>query len=179
MASSELHIYLIRPTKYDDDGYLLRHWRGVLPSNTLACLRGLTEKVSADKELGDVRVRIFSCDESVEAIPERRIYQSHQRSGVEVLVGLVGVQTNQAPRAVDIALRLRARGVTVLVGGFHVSGTSCGDEAPAEICTLKNAGVTLVRGEVENRWADILRDCLLYTSPSPRDLSTSRMPSSA
>ena len=23
------------------------------------------------------------------------------------------------------------------------------------------------------------RDCLLYTSPSPRDLSTSRMPSSA
>ena len=184
MASSELHIYLIRPTKYDDDGYLLRHWRGVLPSNTLACLRGLTEKVAADKELGDVRVRIFSCDESVEAIPERRIYQSHQRSGVEVLVGLVGVQTNQAPRAVDIALRLRARGVTVLVGGFHVSGTSCGDEAPAEICTLKNAGVTLVRGEVENRWADILRDALagnlrpIYDFlGTPPDLSAAALPS--
>ena len=27
--------------------------------------------------------------------------------------------------------------------------------------------------------ADLLKDCLLYTSPSPRDLSTSRMPSSA
>ena len=26
---------------------------------------------------------------------------------------------------------------------------------------------------------DLLDDCLLYTSPSPRDLSTSRMPSSA
>ena len=26
---------------------------------------------------------------------------------------------------------------------------------------------------------DALYDCLLYTSPSPRDLSTSRMPSSA
>ena len=26
---------------------------------------------------------------------------------------------------------------------------------------------------------EALRDCLLYTSPSPRDLSTSRMPSSA
>ena len=25
----------------------------------------------------------------------------------------------------------------------------------------------------------IIKDCLLYTSPSPRDLSTSRMPSSA
>ena len=27
--------------------------------------------------------------------------------------------------------------------------------------------------------AEIYKDCLLYTSPSPRDLSTSRMPSSA
>ena len=26
---------------------------------------------------------------------------------------------------------------------------------------------------------DVIKDCLLYTSPSPRDLSTSRMPSSA
>ena len=28
-------------------------------------------------------------------------------------------------------------------------------------------------------WSDIPNNCLLYTSPSPRDLSTSRMPSSA
>ena len=31
----------------------------------------------------------------------------------------------------------------------------------------------------EKRVADIFGNCLLYTSPSPRDLSTSRMPSSA
>ena len=30
-----------------------------------------------------------------------------------------------------------------------------------------------------NKAPDQFRDCLLYTSPSPRDLSTSRMPSSA
>ena len=28
-------------------------------------------------------------------------------------------------------------------------------------------------------WNEVLGSCLLYTSPSPRDLSTSRMPSSA
>ena len=34
--------------------------------------------------------------------------------------------------------------------------------------------------EAGNEWANImLKICLLYTSPSPRDLSTSRMPSSA
>ena len=37
--------------------------------------------------------------------------------------------------------------------------------------------------EFDTRWDEVLlsrlRTCLLYTSPSPRDLSTSRMPSSA
>ena len=31
----------------------------------------------------------------------------------------------------------------------------------------------------ENVTVEVIRGCLLYTSPSPRDLSTSRMPSSA
>ena len=31
----------------------------------------------------------------------------------------------------------------------------------------------------KGNYLDILKACLLYTSPSPRDLSTSRMPSSA
>ena len=36
-------IVLIKPSKYDDDGYLIRFWKGVLPSNTLNVLHGLTE----------------------------------------------------------------------------------------------------------------------------------------
>ena len=37
-----------------------------------------------------------------------------------------------------------------------------------------------IGGVVEKLWAEGREDdCLLYTSPSPRDLSTSRMPSSA
>ena len=39
-------------------------------------------------------------------------------------------------------------------------------------------GGNLFRGEKLNK-AGMDRVCLLYTSPSPRDLSTSRMPSSA
>ena len=34
-------------------------------------------------------------------------------------------------------------------------------------------------GMTASKLDDIFNDCLLYTSPSPRDLSTSRMPSSA
>jgi hypothetical protein len=36
--------------------------------------------------------------------------------------GLVGVQSNQFPRALDIARPLRAAGLQVAIGGFHVSG---------------------------------------------------------
>lgn len=49
----KLDLYLIKPTQYDDEGYVVRHWRGVLPSNTLACLAGLTEEVVAKKRLGE------------------------------------------------------------------------------------------------------------------------------
>ena len=46
-----LHIVLLKPSKYDEDGYILRHWRGVLPSNTLACLYALTEDVKRRRVL--------------------------------------------------------------------------------------------------------------------------------
>ena len=40
-------------------------------------------------------------------------------------------------------------------------------------------GVEAARQAIINEMYDTLEGCLLYTSPSPRDLSTSRMPSSA
>ena len=45
--------------------------------------------------------------------------------------------------------------------------------------TGKTALVTGASGGIGRAIAEKLYACLLYTSPSPRDLSTSRMPSSA
>ena len=45
---------------------------------------------------------------------------------------------------------------------------------------LGNSGVTITSGLGRESGGEVgLESCLLYTSPSPRDLSTSRMPSSA
>ncbi len=44
-------------------------------------------------------------------------------AGNPLVVILVGVQSNQFPRAMDIARPLRAAGVQVCLGGFHVSGS--------------------------------------------------------
>jgi hypothetical protein len=46
-----LHTVLLKPSKYDDDGYVLRHWRGVLPRNTLTYLYTLTEDVKRRRSL--------------------------------------------------------------------------------------------------------------------------------
>jgi radical SAM superfamily enzyme YgiQ (UPF0313 family) len=158
----QLKIILIKPSKYDDEGYVIRHWRGVLPSNTLACLYSLTEDVKRRVALGPgVRIDIEIFDESVQKIPVDRILRARRTPSARTIIGLVGVQSNQFPRAADLARRFRQGGMPVMIGGFHVSGTlALFPGGSAEIQELIDLGVTVVKGEVEDTWADILRDAL-------------------
>ena len=49
-----------------------------------------------------------------------------------------------------------------------------------ELDRIKNIGTVKARvGWKALKASEYVKSCLLYTSPSPRDLSTSRMPSSA
>jgi radical SAM superfamily enzyme YgiQ (UPF0313 family) len=155
-----LVIYLIKASKYDDDGYVIRHWRGVLPSNSLACLYGLTEDVCRQGGLGaDLKWKIEVLDESVHYIDVKKIIRSSRKPHTKTIVGLVGVQTNQFPRASDLAMEFCKAGMTVLIGGFHVSGSlAMLHTTPPEIQAVIDAGCTVVLGEVEEHWEEILRD---------------------
>ncbi|MBN1441519.1 MAG: hypothetical protein JXA90_02370, partial [Planctomycetes bacterium] len=157
-----LHVLLIKPSKYDDEGYVMRYLRGVLPSNTLATLAGLTEDVEARGELGDVALSVTVLDEHVQRIDPRRLARRLRGRRTRVVVALCGVQTNQFPRAADLALQFRAEGLAVMIGGFHVSGAIAMSRRgmPPECQRLLDAGVTLVKGEVEECWGDLLRDAL-------------------
>jgi radical SAM superfamily enzyme YgiQ (UPF0313 family) len=74
---------------------------------------------------------------------------------------LVGVQSIQFPRALDIARPLRARGIQTAVGGFHVSGTiAMLDERDPDVRRAEEMGVALFAGEAENRLDEVLRDAL-------------------
>jgi hypothetical protein len=181
-----LVVYLIKPSNYDDDGYVIRYWKGVLPSNTLSCLYGLTEDVRERGVLGRrLTWRIELIDETVQRVDVRAILRRSRARRTKVLVCLVGVQSNQFARASDLALAFRAGGVEVLIGGFHVSGSlAMLPQVPQEIQTLLDAGVSVVAGEVEGRWEGILSDALagrlrpvynflleppvLQTAPMPR-----------
>ncbi|MBI3760911.1 MAG: radical SAM protein, partial [Chloroflexi bacterium] len=154
----KLVLYLIKPSKYDDDGYVIQHWLGVLPSNTLAALYGLTEDVRRRRALGEIEIETHLLDETIQRIPVDRICRANRSPHAKAAVMLVGVQTNQFPRAADLARQFRQAGVEVWIGGFHVSGMlAMFPGVSPEIQELLDIGVTVVKGEVEGRWEDLLR----------------------
>ena len=74
-------------------------------------------------------------------------------------MALVGVQSNQFPRAVDIAAPLRRAGVQVAIGGFHVSGClAMLPDMPPDLRAAQALGVSLFAGEAEGRLDGVLRD---------------------
>ena len=160
LKQKKIKIVLIKPSKYDDEGFVIRHFRGVLPSNTLACLSSLTQDVAKRELLGtETELTVELIDDTVQRIPVKRIIRSNRLPYRRTVVALVGVQSNQFPRAADLARKFRAGGIQVLIGGFHVSGMLALSEGiTPEIQELIDIGVTVVKGEVEETWGDILRD---------------------
>lgn len=178
-----LLVALIQPSRYDDDGYVVRYLRGVLPSNTLACIRSLTlafaERWKIEK---GISVTVEAYDEVVERIPIQALARKN-RGDTMVVAALVGVQSNQFARASDLAKMLASRGIKTLIGGFHVSGIiSMFGEPTPEIRELMDLGVTVVHGEAEDRWESILSDVIagrgksLYVMEGYPDISGSPMP---
>src|SRR4051812_30314875 len=122
MAGRVFQAILIKPSHYDDDGYVIQWRRSSIPSNSLASLYGLLAECAQAKVLGpDVDIEIEACDECNTVVDIKRAIRKI-KSGGGGFVGLVGVQSNQFPRALDIAREFRAAGVPVVIGGFHVSG---------------------------------------------------------
>jgi hypothetical protein len=153
-------LILIKPSHYDDDGYVIQWFRSVIPSNTLAALHGLAVDCAERFVLGaDVDIVITALDETNTRVLPRQIIRRIDKAGGFGMVGLVGVQSNQFPRALDIARPLRAAGLRVVVGGFHVSG--CMAMLPGTQPDLQRAlglGVTLFSGEAEFRLDELLVD---------------------
>jgi len=109
-------LVLIKPSHYDDEGYVMRWLRSGIPSNSLAVLHGLATECAEQEALGgDVRLEIHAFDETNTFIRPARIAALVARADAGMVL-LVGVQSNQFPRALDIAAPLRERGIQVAIG---------------------------------------------------------------
>ena len=155
-AAKIFHFVMIKPTHYDDDGYPIQWIRSAIPSNTLAALNGLAEDCRARNVLGeDVDIRLTTFDETNKRVRPQRIIDMIRRDGGKALIALVGVQSNQFPRAMDLARPFLDAGVQVAVGGFHVSGCiSMLSEMPAEMVKAQEDGITFFAGEAEEQRLD-------------------------
>src|SRR5206468_8246774 len=152
-------LILVKPSHYDDDGYVIQWFRSAIPSNSLAALYGLARDCAARKVLGDdVELIVEPIDETNTRVRPERLARMIEKAG-SGMVMLVGVQSNQFPRALDIAKPLRERGLQVGIGGFHVSGTISmlgGDDR--DLDCARALGVSLFAGEAEGRLEEVLRD---------------------
>ena len=144
---------MIKPSHYDDDGYVIQWVRSAIPSNSLAVIYGIALDCAARRVLGGtVDIKLSAYDETNTRINAEKIGSRIERSGGVGLVALVGVQSNQFPRAMDIARQFRASGIQVAIGGFHVSAClSMLPELPADLQEAQEIGVTLFAGELEGR----------------------------
>lgn len=162
-VSRPFRIVFIKPSHYDDQGYVIR-WRwSCVPSNTLACLYGITQSIQNSKELGPgIELIVDVYDETNQKIPVKKIVRQLSGAGPKAgIICLAGVQSNQYPRAIDLARLFRAEGIDVLIGGFHVSGCiSMLEKLPEDLKTAIDEGITLIAGEVEEHWIKVLSDAL-------------------
>jgi radical SAM superfamily enzyme YgiQ (UPF0313 family) len=154
-----LRVYFIKPSRYDEEGYVQSFRYGVQPNNTLTVLKALNESLNQRFAANrNVYLETVIWDEICDGLvsPETvlAIKEKAREDGVELLIGIAGVQSNQYPRGRDLALQFIAQGITTMMGGFHVSGY------PESREFLNSCGITTIIGEAENLWGQIIEDYL-------------------
>jgi len=159
-------LVLIKPSHYDDDGYVVQWWRSSIPSNSLAAVYTLAADAAARQVLGpDVAIDITAMDETNTRVRPKDVIALLHAHGGFGMVGLVGVQSNQFPRALDIARPLRAAGLQVVIGGFHVSGClAMLPELQTDLKVALDMGCNVFAGEAEDGRIDkVLQDAAAAT----------------
>jgi len=192
-------VILVHPTQYDDDGFPYRFLRGVMPSNSLAVMNGITRRCLENLLPPGIESEVHMLVDSVQEHAKRLDALIHRfpERGTRVVFGCVGVQTAQFPRACDLLDRWQKAGAACVIGGFHVSGSistlldgivdarrpgiPCPGRMPPEIQALMDRGIVVFHGEAEDVWQTALQEILegrarpMYRGGQP-DLSHAPLP---
>jgi hypothetical protein len=116
-------LILIKPSHYDADGYVIQWLKSGMPSNSLASVFALALEAKKNAILGpDIEIDITAIDETNNRVLAPKLIRQFKGHDGFGFVGLVGVQSNEYYRALDIAKLFRAADLPVVIGGFHVSG---------------------------------------------------------
>jgi hypothetical protein len=142
--TAPLRIVILKPSKYTAEGTVERFRRGFMPNSTVPYMRSMTPTA-----VGAVPVEVHTIDEYVHADLQYLALLTRPRSG-RTLVVLVGVQSHQFHRALDLAAYARRNGCMAIIGGPHVM--TC------DTSMLHGRGVSFAQAEAELVWSEILAD---------------------
>jgi hypothetical protein len=157
-------LVLVKPSHYDDHGYVIQWYRSAIPSNSLAAVYGIAKELADRRVLGeDVDIDIHAFDETNTRIRPECLARLIGAANAGMAM-MVGVQSNQVPRTLDLARPLRQRGIQVGIGGFHISGViSMLDGDDAALREAQGLGISIFAGEAEGRLDEVLRDACAGT----------------
>src|SRR5438067_12280637 len=90
-AANRFCLILVKPSHYDDDGYVIQWFRSTIPSNSLAAVFGLARDFAQRHVLGgDVAMEIHPLDETNTRIRPERLARMIEEAaaGSVVLLGV-------------------------------------------------------------------------------------------
>jgi len=152
-------LVLVKPSHYDDDGYVIQWYRSAIPSNSLAAVYGIAKELVDEQVLGpDTDIDIHAIDETNSRVRIDHIARLIKAADTGMVM-MVGVQSNQVPRTLDLSRPLRAQGIQVGIGGFHMSGViSMLDGNDKALKDAQALGISIFAGEAEGRLGEVLLD---------------------
>src|SRR6476646_7950443 len=106
-----LRIVILKPSKYGVNGYVERFRRGFMPNSTVPYIRSMTPE-----SVDGVPIETIAVDEYVQT--DLRYLELLRQQDQPTLLALVGVQSHQFQRALDLAAFARANGIRhSVIGG--------------------------------------------------------------
>ncbi len=187
VQTRRLVVALIHPSNYDHQkrgamGSFVQTYRlGVIPSNTLRVMQSLTLDAFSQEPFDNVRTEVHIFEDSIRGQQRafRRLLRKFPQRDAQLVVGLVAVQSNQFPRALDLIDYAKRHGAISVIGGPHVTasintdfygisaidplraGVSCANTMPPEIQHLiDDPDVVVFHGDADNNgaWHGVLSD---------------------
>ncbi len=146
MPADRLRVVILKPSKYAPSGFVERFRRGFMPNSTVPYLRSMTPS-----SIEGVPIETLAIDEYVRT--DLDYLRLLSRSDCPTLLALVGVQSHQFHRSLDLAAYALANGVQhCVIGGPH--------PMTCDTTALQNRGVSFALAEAEMIWFQILRDAI-------------------
>ena len=136
--SQSLQVVIIKPSKYLADGFVERFRSGFMPNSTVPYMRSMVP-IAVD----GTPVETHTVDEYVHTDLQYLKLLSRPQ-GTRTLVALVGVQSHQFHRALDLAAYAQSNGCMTVIGGPHVM--TC------DTSMFHGRGVSFALAEAELVW---------------------------